>query len=108
MNKSEGYELLLKCLTTCDRCAFECCANTANHAECLKACLTCADVCTICIRVGSRGTKMTEDFLSLCIKACEACAEECEKHDDALCKECADICRKCAEEQKSACKACCK
>ncbi|WP_419468929.1 four-helix bundle copper-binding protein [Burkholderia diffusa] len=29
---------------------------------------------------------------------CDACATECEKHQHAHCKECAQSCRRCAQE----------
>ena len=57
-------------------------------------------------RVASRRTdenrSVIRAMLALCVKACETCADECEKHDNAHCRRCAQMCRECARDCKAA------
>ncbi|QQN74863.1 four-helix bundle copper-binding protein [Croceicoccus sp. YJ47] len=96
----------LYCAAICNSCADACVAEEGDMARCIRLCSDCSDICTATYRVASRRTDenraIIRDMLALCIKACETCAEQCESHDDAHCRRCAEMCRECARDCKAA------
>lgn len=89
------------CAAICNSCADACVAEPMDMRQCIRLCADCADVCVTAWRVGSRRTggdrNLIRSLLAVCIEACENCATECEQHDNAHCRRCAQMCRECAE-----------
>lgn len=94
------------CAAICNSCSDACSAETMDMRQCIRLCMDCADVCTATYRVASRRTggdrQLIRTLLATCIEACERCAEECEFHDHAHCKRCAQMCRECAADCRTA------
>jgi hypothetical protein len=87
-----------RCLRECETCAAQCCAQGgAEMAQCIVACMDCADACATTMswlsRQSVRGPRMAE----LCAQVCDQCAAECERFDMDACQRCAEACRRCAE-----------
>ena len=61
MNFKECMDACLKCVTACEKCAFQGC-ELKGCENYMKACLTCADACSICIRLCSRGSHLVKIF----------------------------------------------
>ena len=89
----------------CERCAFELCAKSTEHASCMAACINCADIATMTGRICARGLA-EKDIFELCAKYCDKCAAECDKISHQFAVECAEACRKCAEKCRSCQTAC--
>ncbi|RYG28777.1 MAG: four-helix bundle copper-binding protein, partial [Burkholderiales bacterium] len=66
----------------------------------------CADVCQAMARLAVRRTGQNIEVLRLmldsCATICDLCATECEQHEHAHCKLCAEMCRECANDCRSA------
>ena len=81
-------------------------AEGGDMTQCIRLCLDCADICTATAKVATRRTgdndAMVRAQLRACIEACEFTAAECEKHDHAHCKLCAEMCRECARDCQEA------
>lgn len=94
------------CAAICNSCADACSAEEMEMRRCIRLCMDCADVCTTTYRVATRRTDENRQFirsmLAVCIEACEICADECEQHDHAHCRRCAEICRECARDCRAA------
>lgn len=85
------------CALFCTSCADACGAEEMDMRQCIRLCLDCADICTATAKVATRRTGSNEAMLRAqlraCIEACQLCAAECETHDHAHCKLCAEMCR---------------
>lgn len=96
----------MDCAAICNSCADACSAEEMDMRRCIRLCLDCADVCTATYRTATRRTdenrQLIRSMLAVCIEACEICAEECEKHEHAHCRRCAQMCRECAEDCRTA------
>ncbi len=107
-NESLGraVQQAMLCAAICNSCADACSAETMDMRQCIRLCSDCADVCTATYRVASRRTggdrQLIRTLLATCIDACERCAEECEFHDHAHCRRCAQMCRECAADCRAA------
>jgi hypothetical protein len=94
----ECIEACLNSLHACEICATKCIEmGDKSHADCIKNCRDCADICNLCLKWLSRQSAFAEDLCKLCAKICEACANECDKHDHEHCRRCAEACRRCVE-----------
>ena len=92
------WKILSNVFRPVKNCAFECCAISGEMAACVKACVTCADFCSLCIRLFARGeTALLKKLCVLCAEVCDVCADECKKYDMDLCNECEAACRECAQ-----------
>ena len=89
----------LHCAAICNHCASSCLKeeDTAMMARCIQLDMECAIVCNAAAQLMSLGSELAPDAIKLAIDFCERCAEECEKHDNLHCEECAKACRNCAE-----------
>lgn len=96
------------CCSTCSECAAECASCFAHcaemlgkgkkeHAETMRLCNDCADICSVCAKVGARKGPMWKILCVACAESCDKCAAACEKFDDKHMKECAEECRECAQ-----------
>ena len=95
------------CAAICTSCADACSAEEGDMRQCIRTCLDCADICDATFKVATRRTgsneSLTQEMLQLCITACDICAEECERHEHAHCRLCAEMCRECARDCRAAC-----
>ena len=105
---AEAVKHALYCAAICNSCADACSAEAMDMRRCIRLCMDCADVCTATYRVATRRTdenrQLIRTMLAACIEACETCAVECESHDHAHCKRCAEMCRECARDCRAALK----
>ena len=102
IDASKFIDSFLKCIKTCEKCAFECCAGNPEQAACMQACITCADFCSLCIRLGARGeVEALKKLCVICAELCDSCADECKKYDMELCRVCEAACRECAQACRS-------
>ena len=89
-----------KCVAICEHCAASCLnEHDAQHmAECIRLDRDCADVCSLAVRLMSRGSHFAAEICRVCAEVCEACGAECSKHEAEHCQRCAEHCQHCAEE----------
>jgi hypothetical protein len=100
---NNASDALLECVEACTICADACLAEA--HVEKLRRCIRatedCADICATTLRIIGRQTEtvaeMVRQQVHACLVACQLCAEECQKHDHAHCRVCAQACRRCQE-----------
>ena len=108
-----GQDMFADCAAACDACQRECdgCANHCTdllarghgehggHAETLRTCQDCADICSAAARIVARRGVFSADICRACADACAKCAEHCERHgqQDEVMKRCAEECRRCEE-----------
>lgn len=94
------------CAAICNSCADACNGEAMDMSRCIRLCMDCADVCTATYRVASRRTdenrQLIRTMLAACIEACDTCAIECDQHDNAHCRRCAQMCRECARDCRTA------
>ena len=94
------------CAVICTSCADSCSAEKMNMRQCVRACLDCADICEMAMKVAARRTGsnpiVLQEALQLCVTACDVCAEECASHDNDHCRRCAEMCRECARDCRAA------
>ena len=94
------------CSLMCTSCADACSAEPMDMRQCIRTCSDCADICGATSRLMVRRTGQDIEMLRVqmdaCIRACEICAAECESHDHAHCKLCAQMCRECADDCRKA------
>lgn len=86
------------CVQTCKECVNVCCTE-GSRAECTRVYPDCAEVCTACVKLLSRGSQAAPAICGTCAELCDACATQCEKYPDMeACRRCAEACRRCAAE----------
>jgi hypothetical protein len=96
-------EALFACIEACTVCADACLAepHVDKLRRCLRGTLDCADICSATLRLVARQTdtigEMVRQQVHACLVACQLCAEECETHEHAHCRMCAQACRRCQE-----------
>ena len=94
------------CAAICNSCADACSAEDMSMKRCIRLCMDCSDVCTATYRVAMRRTdhnrQLIRSMLATCIEACDICRAECEKHDTAHCRRCAQMCQECARDCREA------
>jgi hypothetical protein len=89
---------LAECVFACNDCHEKCLRekHVAMMVDCIRLDKDCAAVCGATLQLLYDGSPLMGEALGLCITACEMCAEECARHEEAHCQECARICRECA------------
>ena len=95
MENNRMIQHLNECADACDKC-FNACLNEKEVSimtRCIELSRECSEICRITASVISRDSENMDKFLKLSTEISKACAEECEKHDETHCKECAKICR---------------
>lgn len=94
------------CALMCTSCADACAAEEMDMRQCIRSCLDCADVCDAAAKLAVRRTgqniEVLRTMLETCAAICDLCAAECERHDHAHCKLCAEMCRECARDCRAA------
>lgn len=90
---------LAVCQAMCNHC-FNACLNEEDvkmMKDCIKLDKDCAEICSLAISSVASQSSFAKDVLQLCAAVCDRCAEECGKHDNSHCRDCAKACKECAE-----------
>jgi len=90
-------EYLYAAAAAANLCYDSCLAEDENMAECIRRCRDCADLCLLTASFVARNSDMSELVKKLCHTACLRCVQECSKHSDAHCRQCAEYASRCAE-----------
>ncbi|AKJ28202.1 four-helix bundle copper-binding protein [Caldimonas brevitalea] len=93
-------EACYACADACDHCAIACLSedDPKHLAKCIALDMDCAQACRMAASFMARGSSSDSAALAFCADLCDSCAEECEQHDMAHCRACAQACRRCAQE----------
>ncbi|MCD7901773.1 MAG: four-helix bundle copper-binding protein [Bacteroides sp.] len=96
--KKEVAHKLAECVIYCNHCFSSCLEeeDVKMMKKCIRLDKDCAEVCQFTLGMLHR-SPFVDGYLEMCIKVCEACAEECSKHQNEHCQECAKMCKECAE-----------
>ena len=99
MRNEKLIHALGNCINHCNYCADACLdeENVKMMVKCIRTDRVCAEVCAALNQVLSTNYKDVQGLNDYCIKVCNACADECGKHDNKLCTDCAKACRECAQ-----------
>src|SRR4051812_41401259 len=103
----EGYhqyklciEACLTCAGLCNHCAASCLKeeDVKMMAACIQLDMECAAICYATAQLMSLNSDKVKEVARLYAAICDACADECSKHMNEHCRECADACTKCADQ----------
>lgn len=96
-NQSQ-IEALSAAVAACDNCSTACLqeADVQAMSRCITLSRDCADVCALTLRLVARNSEYAASLLKECVQICIACADECGRHDNVHCQQCAEACRRCA------------
>jgi hypothetical protein len=75
----------------CTWCADRCLDDGPEMARCVRLCHDVADVATLNARFVSRDSEFGPEFAELFVRAAEECADECLRHPQEHCQECAAV-----------------
>jgi hypothetical protein len=53
----------------------------------------CADICVLTARLVARGSAHAKHVMRECIEVCQLCQNQCAKHNDTHCQQCAAACK---------------
>lgn len=93
-----------ECLKACTECANVCSETfheslshlkNEHHVRLTELTLDCQEFCALSAKLIGRRSPLLRVSCSACAEACKTCAEECLKHDDAQVKACATACQAC-------------
>ncbi|MDQ3109241.1 MAG: four-helix bundle copper-binding protein [Bacteroidota bacterium] len=95
--------VLAECAAACNTCSTACLdeKDVKMMANCIKLDMDCAQICAITAAFVARNSDHATHLMKECAEICGKCATECEKHEMAHCRACAEACRKCEEACKS-------
>ncbi len=101
----ECIDASFDCVKAAERCAYDLCSKSDEHAKYLRTCVLCADVCDLIAKLCAGGMATKEAF-EFCAKTCEDSAKKCESIDHEYAKKFVEEARKCAD-KCGACSASC-
>ena len=97
---SEHLDQVAKdCISACNDCATVCgqcfahMSGTASPNACPACCIECTALCRLCSDAIARHGPFAKPLCKRCADICDWCAKECDAHDTAHCKSCAEACR---------------
>lgn len=99
----ERYHALLEkvwhCALTAEKCATACLTSEriGELATCIRLSFDCAETCMQLVRSVKRQSVLVPSLLRICDYICQLCAEECGKHEEDACQQCAAACLHCSE-----------
>lgn len=98
-NHLELVQKIAACQHQCNHCFKSCLEEdqVKMMVDCIKLDRECSDICALTLQMVASESYFAKDMVLLCINACQKCAQECEKHDNDHCRECAAACRECEE-----------
>jgi hypothetical protein len=97
---------LYLCAAKCDDCYISCLIEKkkskfdlkkSKYDQCMMYCEDCSELCKLAAMVVEKNSASASKFLRLCAEICNDCAQECEKHHDDHCLDCAIACHRCAD-----------
>ena len=90
---------LFNCVLACEHCATACLReeDVKMMAQCIRLDRDCADICGQAALLLQRNSPIAYQYLVICEEICRLCADECGKHDNDHCRQCAEACLACAE-----------
>lgn len=96
---SELLQKLAECASACERCLNACLdeQDIKKMVECIRLDRDCAAICHTTASLVASGSRFANELVDLCADICKACAEECGKHENEHCQECARACQECKE-----------
>ncbi|MDX1761509.1 MAG: four-helix bundle copper-binding protein [Christiangramia sp.] len=99
MRNEKMLHALGNCINHCNYCADACLEedNVKMMKDCIRLDRVCAEVCSSLNQVLATGYKDVKGLVEYCIMVCNACADECGKHDNQHCQDCAKACRECVK-----------
>lgn len=80
---------LVQSATVCEWCADQCIDEGPEMAECIRLCRDVADLALLNVRFVSRNSVFSPELADTFARAAEECADECARHPNAHCEECA-------------------
>ena len=82
----------LACAAICNHCAASCTEEDDVNmmAKCIRLDMECAAICYAAAQVMSMGGQSAAELCAISANICNACADECAKHDNEHCRECAE------------------
>jgi len=75
----------------CEWCAERCIDAGPQMAECVRLCRDVADIASLNVRLIARDSVFGPELAEVFARAAEACAQECAKHPERHCQECAEV-----------------
>lgn len=99
----ERYHALLEkvwhCSIISEKCAAACLASDriGQLVTCIRLSLDCAETCMLLVRSVKRQSVLVPSLLRICDYICQLCADECGKHEEDACQQCAAACLLCSE-----------
>jgi len=100
LEKSKNLaEMLAACICACNNCLFECLKedDIKMMSDCIRLDKDCSVICGATLQLIHEDGKFLTDILTLCEKVCNACGDECRRHQNEHCQECAKACDECAQ-----------
>ena len=101
MTSYEGVSAeMATCIQNCRDCYATCVLCIANHsgepmmAECIASCLDCVETARACIHLMLTGSALQPQGCALQAAAAERCYNECKRHDNPFCRQCAEACER--------------
>ena len=88
------------CADACDHCAAACLQedNVNMMNRCVALDIDCAAVCRLAAGAMARDSEFAETICALCADIADACGEECARHRQDHCQQCAQACKRCVSE----------
>ncbi len=87
--------VLERCMTACGKCINECLTSMdPSRQKMIRLAWDCMEVCSMAARYVARGSRFTNELLTLCSQMCKACEVECRSVMGAD-HSCAEVCHEC-------------
>ncbi len=80
-----------KAAKVCDWCADQCIDEGPQMAECIRLCRDVADLGTLNAKLIARDSVFGPELAEVFARAAEECADECMRHQNPHCQECASV-----------------
>jgi hypothetical protein len=95
----KAIDACLKAMALCNHCATSCLeeSDIKMMAKCIQLDMECVVICNATAQLLSLGSAHAVAVAKICAVMCDECAQECKKHDNKHCQECAIACQECAD-----------
>jgi len=78
-------------LRACEWCAERCLDHGPEMSECVRLCRDTAELAALNAKLIARDSMFGPDIAQTFVEAADACAQECSKHSESHCQECAQV-----------------
>lgn len=93
-------EACLECASSCNQCVVSCLhedeSEVGKLTDCMQLCLETAVACYAASEMMTLGSKLAQEYCTLCAEICERCAHVCDGHNFEQCRDCARASRRAA------------